>query len=69
MHVSFSVTYRRHLLYCNDIIINNIIAYNYGGINKPKLIFIFIVSHFKCFYVNYILISFSLSYNNVYINV
>ena len=43
--MSVSITYRRHPISCNDIIINNIVANYYGGINKTKLIFIFIVGH------------------------
>ena len=36
--------------------IDKIIAYNYGGINKTKLIFIYIVGHLGFFiYVNYII--------------
>ena len=64
MNVSFSVTYRRHLVSCNDLIIDKIIVYNYGVINekktKRKLIFIYIVGHLRFLInVNYILINFS----------
>ena len=60
MSVSFCVTHKRYLIFCNDIIIDKIIAYNCGGINKTKPILIFIVGHLGFLItVNYILISFN----------
>ena len=44
MCVSFCSSHWRHIIACNDIIIEKGIAYNYGGINKTKLIFIYILS-------------------------